>query len=127
MSTFTNVRELGSSLEKYNLEVFKEPRGIIRILQFVFALITAIVLRTYEGYIDIDYCSKTDPQNVQLPIEYPFNLNSVSAQVTCKSITSVLSLENDFSSEAEFLFTICWVSVIYVVIVAFIYVKFRQQ
>ncbi|XP_046682658.1 synaptophysin-like isoform X2 [Homalodisca vitripennis] len=127
MSTFTNVRELGGSLQKYNLEVFKEPRGIIRILQFVFALITAIVLKTYEGYIEINYCSKTNPKNVRLDFEYPFNLNIVSAKVECNGTSPIVSLGNDFSSEAEFLFTMCWVSVIYVIIMAFIYIKFRED
>lgn len=34
---------------------------------------------------------------------------------------------NDFSWEAEFLFTASWVSIIYALIIAFVYVKFRED
>lgn len=38
----------------------------------IFAFITAIVLRTYEGYINIDFCSKTNVATVNIPFGYPF-------------------------------------------------------
>ncbi|XP_054281465.1 synaptophysin-like isoform X2 [Macrosteles quadrilineatus] len=127
MSTFTAVRELGDRFQNYNLEVFKEPRGIIRILQLVFSLLTLWILRSYEGVIDIKYCDESNPSHAVFPVEYPFDLSSLSQTVSCKNKTNIIiSLNNNFSSEAEFLFTICWVSIVFVLVIAAIYVKYGE-
>jgi len=130
MSTFTDVREFGSRLQNYNLEVFKEPRGIMRILQLVFALFTLYILRSFEGFIDIEYCEVNSPSHVRFTIDYPFDLSSLSQTVSCKALNQTniaISLKNNFSSEAEFLFTICWASILFVIIIIFVYIKFREE
>jgi len=131
MSTFTDVREVGQRCPGYNIEIFKEPRGIIRVLQLVFAVITAVVLRSYEGYIDINYCQQS-PTTVHLPIEYPFNLNDVTAQLSCAAINGTilnptLKLTNDFSCEARFLYDNCLWSIGVPIVAVFLYIIFWEE
>lgn len=90
-----------------NLTAFREPRGVMRILQFVFAICAFATISGYSGEVMLTACEK--PVTFSIKFGYPFVLDSATpAEVTCVSpagsppTTVPVSLVGDFSSDAQF-------------------------
>uniref|UniRef100_A0A1B6BZJ6 MARVEL domain-containing protein n=1 Tax=Clastoptera arizonana TaxID=38151 RepID=A0A1B6BZJ6_9HEMI len=107
------------------LEIFKEPRGIMRVLQFIFALVGFYAITGFEGYVNIPYCY---PEKVaKIIYDYPFNLEAVQYPVTCNNKTIILHLFEDYSFDAEFYVVTCVLSIIFCVIISIVYIKFSEM
>lgn len=111
--------------------VFREPRGFMRVLQFVFAIVSFCAITRFEGYVEVNYCtdastSASTSQVAHLSYSYPFDLSSVKVTAHCEKETGdnhYIYLIGDFSSDAEFFVITCILSVLYTIGIAFVYVK----
>lgn len=111
-------------MSSVNFVVFREPRGFMRVLQFVFAIVSLSAITRYEGYVDINYCPEAN-KLAHLTYSYPFDLSSVNMTVSCgdKPDTHHIYLIGDFSNDAEFFVITCILSILYAIAAAFVYVK----
>ncbi|RZF33350.1 hypothetical protein LSTR_LSTR007695 [Laodelphax striatellus] len=105
-----------------DLSVLKEPRGVTRVLQFVISIVAALFLYGYEGKISIQYC---DDRDLELTYSYPFRLTNIVKNATCNgTLHKVTFFEDDgFSIYAEYFLYISLASMLFCVVVMFIYVK----
>lgn len=114
-----------------NFVVFREPRGFMRVLQCIFAIVSMRAMIGFEGYVDVQYCADKGSSNAKLAhltYNYPFDLSSVSMTVpqcdpTGNAGNSHIYLMGDFSNDAEFFFITCVLSILYTIAVTFVYVK----
>lgn len=107
--------------------VFREPRGFMRVLQFVFAIVSLSAITRYQGYVDVNYCTDGITKLAHLTYSYPFNLQSVNMSVRCEAPQAsdghYIYLIGDFSNDAEFFVITCILSILYTITAAFVYVK----
>lgn len=109
-----------------NFVVFREPRGFMRVLQFVFAIISLSAIIRFEGFVDVQYCVDSLASSTKLAhltYSYPFNLSSVNMVVHCGQVDGHIYLIGDFSNDAEFFLITCVLSIVYTIAVTFVYVK----
>ena len=100
-----------------DIEVFKEPRGFIRSLEFFFAIVAFSTLASFSTEFSFDIKCKNatlDDQRILKKVDYPFNIAAskpIDLSKTCgvsfegdrdrySKITFVESF--NFSSDAEF-------------------------
>ncbi|CAB3383504.1 Hypothetical predicted protein [Cloeon dipterum] len=98
------LQNLKSSMQ-INLDIFREPRGVMRIIHFVFSLFAIISICSYDNEVTFSVkCPPPAPANVvKFPYDYPFKLDHLSRQVACTHPADrYLTLYGDFSSDAEF-------------------------
>ena len=62
-----------------DIEVFKEPRGFIRALEFFFAIVAFSTLANFSTEFSFDIKCKNatlDDQKILVQVHYPFNIAS---------------------------------------------------
>jgi len=84
-----------------NFAVFKEPRGVMRVLQLIFAICAFATTTGFASYVELTLNCDEMP-NVKLEYSYPFRLDHVSHSGTCHNKTTTFRLIGDFSSDAQF-------------------------
>ncbi|XP_039297201.1 synaptophysin [Nilaparvata lugens] len=105
-----------------DLNVLKEPRGVNRVLQFIISILAALFLYSYEGKISIQYCVD---RTLELTYSYPFRISTLAKNATCNGTIHKIELFEDdgFSIYAEYFLYISIASVLFCVVLMFIYVK----
>ncbi|XP_069693081.1 synaptophysin-like protein 2 isoform X2 [Periplaneta americana] len=105
-----------------NLSVFKEPRGVMRILQFIFSICAFATTTGFSSsvYVTVN-CPESKPEPYRLDYSYPFRLDHVPEITVCNRS---LHLIGDFSSDAQFFVATGVLSFLYCIGIAVVYVMF---
>jgi len=100
----------------YSLSAFQEPRGVMRILQFVFAIVAFSTTSNFSA--DVYVTCQTSP-NVTVSISYPFKF----AENVCieKSSGKALIMSADVSSDAQFYVATGVLSLLYCIFIIAVY------
>lgn len=101
--------------------VFKEPRGLIRLLHFVFSIFAFATTSGFSTDIKflLDGCNNNE--TVTFILGYPFNLEDIHIDACPK-----FSLLGDFSSQAKFFVTIGVLAFLYCIASLVVYFLFEQ-
>lgn len=99
-------------------QVLKEPKGMIRVLQFAFAFLAMYTTASFSTSTSFTIsCYKKSPVTVTYPVEYPFDFQDqeVPANRTCDQNTSLITYKfpMDFSSSPQFYVTVAVLSMLY--------------
>ncbi|XP_075218558.1 synaptophysin-like [Lycorma delicatula] len=119
-----DLNEIIKSIEtkgNLDLSVFKEPRGVSRVLQLVIGTLAGLAIYGYEGIETVKLCAQT----VWLTYSYPFELTRVQESVMCNKtpITLQLASDDSFSQYSEYFLFVCILSTLYCTISIIIYTK----
>lgn len=101
------------------MSVFQEPRGVMRILHFIFSICAFATITVYSGYIKYG-CSNQDHLKY---FSYPFEF-VLMENISSKCNISVLG---DFSSDAKFFVSTGVLAMLYSLAVIIIYTKFDEM
>ncbi|KAJ8945628.1 hypothetical protein NQ314_009159 [Rhamnusium bicolor] len=80
-----------------NFSVFQEPRGVMRILHFVFSICAFATITGYTGHIKYNCLETTDSDEFSYPFQFAKNRNFTKDKVSC-----AIPVVGDFSSDAQF-------------------------
>lgn len=105
-----------------NFAVFKEPRGVMRILQFIFAICAFTTTTGFASYVELTLHNCDD--TVKLDYSYPFRLDHVSHIAHQCNISTPFRLIGDFSSDAQFFVATGVLSLLYCIAIILVYVMF---
>eukprot|EP00096_Caligus_rogercresseyi_P007157 TRINITY_DN247_c0_g1_i2.p1 TRINITY_DN247_c0_g1~~TRINITY_DN247_c0_g1_i2.p1 ORF type:complete len:236 (+),score=35.55 TRINITY_DN247_c0_g1_i2:151-858(+) len=87
-------------------QVLKEPRGLMRILEFFCAILAFSTLANFSGSFQYSIFCTSQPNvahQVTHHFEYPFQLDhSPPIPFKCSNIVSNITVPGDFSSDAKF-------------------------
>ncbi|XP_040565789.1 synaptophysin isoform X2 [Lepeophtheirus salmonis] len=89
-------------------QVLKEPRGLMRCLEFFFAILAFATLADFSGSFNYSIFCTNDPENghsVSHGFQYPFRLDHqapVSFNCSDETVKHNISVPGDFSSDAKF-------------------------
>ncbi|XP_049782584.1 synaptoporin-like isoform X3 [Schistocerca cancellata] len=107
-----------------NTSVFKEPRGVMRILQFVFSICAFATTTGYTNKVNVEYsCNSTNTGKFELDISYPFRLDREGKTVPCDPPLDFYLLGNS-SSDAQFFVAAGVLAFIYCILIIVVYVLF---
>lgn len=114
-----------------NTNVFQEPRGVMRILQFIFAICAFATTVNFTNEITLDYCKDLKET---ITIEYPFELDTMEIEVpacelnkTDNPLKERFYLPGDFSSDAQFFVATGVLSMLYTLGILVVYLMFDQS
>lgn len=119
-----------------NTNVFQEPRGVMRVLQFIFAICAFATTVNFTNEITLDYCTKENPMKETFTIEYPFELDAMDIKIPqCESgnktdekpSTLDFYLPGDFSSDAQFFVATGVLSMLYTLGISVVYLMFDNS
>lgn len=101
----------------YRFDTFHEPRGVMRILQFVFAVWGFFACRDFSVTLDMDCQEKYFQRRYE--IEYPFEF----AEHLCRRKTDNLTLfaSVDSSTGSQFFVATAVLSLLYALFIIFVY------
>ncbi|KAB0801445.1 hypothetical protein PPYR_05799 [Photinus pyralis] len=109
-----------------NLSVFQEPRGVMRLLQFIFTISAFAAISGYSGSVNFNCESQALNASFTFNFDYPFKLflnehplNSNSSS-PCKPIVTI---NGDFSSDAQFFVTTGVLAMLYTIAIIIVYIK----
>ncbi|XP_021930417.1 synaptophysin-like protein 2 isoform X3 [Zootermopsis nevadensis] len=105
-----------------NLGVFREPRGVMRILQFIFSICAFATTTGFSSYVEITL--NCEDKAFKLEYSYPFRLDHVQRTVDFCNKTESFHLIGDFSSDAQFFVATGVLSFLYCIGIIFVYVMF---
>ncbi|KAK9718944.1 Membrane-associating domain [Popillia japonica] len=100
-----------------NFAIFQEPRGVMRIFHFVFAIVSFATTVDFTGNIDI--ACKNLTETITYSYSYPFDLHLSSTVDKCHA-----SLDVNFSSDAKFYVCTGVLAMLYSIAIIIVYVKF---
>ncbi|XP_072402133.1 synaptophysin-like protein 2 [Diabrotica undecimpunctata] len=103
----------------FNLAVFQEPRGVMRIVQFIFSICAFATITGYTGFIQSD-CQNTLTKHTFV---YPFEV-IIQANI---STNCSLNIVGDFSSDAKFFVTTGVLSMLYSLAIMVVYTKLDKM
>ncbi|KAJ1527616.1 hypothetical protein ONE63_007579 [Megalurothrips usitatus] len=117
-----------------NLSAFREPRGVMRILQFVFAICAFSTICGFAGKTTITACAPKQKE-FQFEITYPFSLSSMPpATVICDDPTTGqpkpkedFYMSGDFSSDSQFFVATGVLSFLYCIGIVVVYAMFEEK
>lgn len=110
-----------------NIDVFQEPRGVMRIFQFVFAIWAFAKTVDYTNEVHLTYCKEN---HSSLEFSYPYQLDRIQKSLhSCSNNSDPLtfSLVGDFSSDAQFFVATGVMSMLYCVGISVVYVLFDEE
>jgi len=128
-----------------DIEVFKEPRGFIRCLEFFFAIVAFSTLANFSTEFSFDIKCKNatldDQKILEVQVDYPFNIAStkpidLSKRKPCgvtftsdeDKYSKITFLENfNFSSDAQFFVFVGVVSFLYAGLSLLLYLRYPDQ
>lgn len=105
-----------------NFAVFKEPRGVMRILQFIFAICAFTTTTGFASYVELSLIGCDE--KVKLDYSYPFRLDQVNYIGKHCNDTKHFHLIGDFSSDAQFFVATGVLSLLYCIAIILVYVMF---
>ncbi|PAA55449.1 hypothetical protein BOX15_Mlig019492g1, partial [Macrostomum lignano] len=117
------------------LEVFKEPRGMMRLIQLLFAILAFSTTAGYNSTMKFEYRCKTgnDTGSRQLTVSYPFYTpDSAVESIVCPS-TGVSTVQpglnypfGSYMSSAQFYVFVGVMAFLYCIGITVLYVVFEQ-
>jgi len=107
-----------------NFAVFKEPRGVMRVLQFIFAICAFATTTGFASYVQLTLNCEDMPNVVKLEYSYPFRLDHVSHNSTYCNKSTTFRLIGDFSSDAQFFVATGVLSLLYCIAIVLVYIVF---
>jgi hypothetical protein len=108
-----------------NFAVFKEPRGVMRILQFIFAICAFTTTTGFASYVELTLNDCED--TVKLDYSYPFRLDHVNHTGIHCNKSMPFRLIGDFSSDAQFFVATGVLSLLYCIAIILVYVMFDEM
>ncbi|XP_063861615.1 synaptophysin-like isoform X2 [Scylla paramamosain] len=117
-------------LAQVNLSVLKEPRGFIKILEFVFSICAFATVTSFYSYFTLEVkCNPLDekPQETFTgEIVYPFQSDRTRDTFSaCETSDWNLHVEGDFSSDARFFVAVGVLAFLYVLVALGLYCFFN--
>lgn len=93
-------------MEVLKEQVIKEPKGLIRVLQFILALFALYSTSSFSTYTEFTInCPEQDPYSKRYPVCYPFDFQNTAILVnrTCTADENAISYKfpMDFSSSPQ--------------------------
>lgn len=108
-----------------NLSAFQEPRGVMRIFQFIFAICAFATTTNYSGFVE--YLCKGVSKKTY-PYYYPFRLSDEYTFVNCSDGKSDrVNVIGSFSSDAQFFVATGVLSMLYALAISVVYAKFEDK
>ncbi|XP_023714593.1 synaptophysin-like protein 2 isoform X2 [Cryptotermes secundus] len=107
-----------------NFGVFKEPRGLMRILQFIFSICAFASTTGFSSFVAITVACDKEEHEYRLEYSYPFRLDRVECKIANCSTNDSLHLFGDFSSDAQFFVATGVLSFLYCIGIAVVYIMF---
>ncbi|GLV40694.1 hypothetical protein CBL_13805 [Carabus blaptoides fortunei] len=108
-----------------NLSAFQEPRGVMRIFQFIFAICAFATTTNYTGFVEY-FCNGDLKQTY--PYYYPFRLSDHIVFQNCTGGKSEqVNVIGSFSSDAQFFVATGVLSMLYALAISVIYAKFDDK
>ncbi|XP_045481930.1 synaptophysin-like protein 2 [Harmonia axyridis] len=101
-----------------NWNVMQEPRGIMRLTHFIFAIFAFVCVTEYTGYLTFHCNGKDYP----VSYEYPFDL-VYNKTLNCNHRYEIYG---DFSGDAIFFVWTGFLALVYSIAISIIYVKFDR-
>ncbi|XP_044256743.1 synaptoporin-like [Tribolium madens] len=102
-----------------NLSAFREPRGVMRVIHFIFSICAFATITGYTGYTQIT--CKDD--SVKKEFEYPFDVYYPSINVS----NCVTSLTFGYSSDARYFVATGVLAMLYSLAISIVYIKFDEM
>ncbi|XP_019868518.1 synaptoporin [Aethina tumida] len=99
-----------------NFSAFQEPRGVMRILHFVFSICAFATITDYSGHVTVT-CGN---RSTNFEYGYPFQLHQ-NKTVAPNCTAAILG---DFSSDAKFFVATGVLAMLYALAIAVVYAKF---
>ncbi|GLG93083.1 Synaptophysin-like protein 2 [Gryllus bimaculatus] len=113
-----------------NFDVFREPRGVMRILQFIFCICAFATTTSYSNSMRFEVtCSNSSlpTQVVDLPFSYPFRLDEIQEPKPYCHDGKPLHLVGNFSSDAQFFVATGVLSFLYCIAIVIVYVTLSDM
>jgi len=90
-------------ISTWRTRVLLEPRGFIRVLQFVLSIVAFATTTGFSGKVGyVLKCKGGSPQLMEFPVAYPFRIDEATQKFqTCDNETVVFQLYGDFSPSAQ--------------------------
>lgn len=104
-----------------NFSAFQEPRGVMRVLHFIFSICAFATISGYSGFITF-LC---DSKNSKIEYSYPFYITE-NVTLTVNNQTCIATVSNDFSSDAKFFVATGVLSMLYAIGIIFVYAKMDE-
>ncbi|XP_046406023.1 synaptoporin-like isoform X2 [Ischnura elegans] len=114
-----DIQAIRTSLA-FNLSVFKEPRGVMRIFHFIFSICAFATTTGFTNFVIIE----STEYRAEFEIEYPYRLNHLVKEVNVGNNTEKIQLYGNFSSDAEFFVATGVIAMLYTIAVIVLYVLF---
>ncbi|XP_034248957.1 synaptophysin-like [Thrips palmi] len=117
-----------------SLTAFREPRGVMRILQFVFAICAFATISGYSGQVNLSAC-ESPTTTFTISFGYPFALSDATpAKIACLAPSGgtapppeFVSLRGDFSSDAQFFVASGVLAFLYCMGIVVVYGLFEEK
>lgn len=106
---------------KYDLTVFQEPRGVMRVFQFIFAICALLTTLNFEATVTTSCGNKSEVKAIT--IDYPFAFGEKICPKGAASNASVewLTITADVSSDAQFFVATGVLSILYCIFIVAVY------
>lgn len=117
-------------LAQANLGVLKEPRGFIKILEFIFSICAFATTTSFSSSFTLQvYCTPLDDKpnaTITQQITYPFQIDRIQRTfAACNNPERKLYMEGDFSSDAKFFVAVGVLAFLYVLVALGLYCFFN--
>ncbi|CAH1377604.1 hypothetical protein MTP99_019002 [Tenebrio molitor] len=103
----------------FNLSAFREPRGVMRVIHFIFSICAFATISGYTGYV----LFKCKNETVKQEFEYPFQLYYPNISVS----TCTYSIMGDYSSDAKYFVATGVLAMLYSLAISIVYIKFDNM
>ncbi|KAL3320193.1 hypothetical protein Ciccas_001131 [Cichlidogyrus casuarinus] len=110
-------------------EVLKEPRGFIKLLEFLFAILAFATTTNYGSSVDFTAECNNTSHDLHFPISYPFRLDEYKGikKDPCSDTSDPKTFFGDFSSNAQFYVFIGVMSMLYSLAALVLYIFYSSK
>lgn len=121
-------------MNNVNVAAFREPRGVMRILQFIFAIVAFSTISGYTGESQLTACCNDAKTSYKISFSYPFRLSDIPVTILCPSPTTqgastqkAFYMSGDFSSDAQFFVASGVLAFLYCIGIVVVYALFEEK
>lgn len=104
---------------------FREPRGVMRIIQFIFSICAFATTTGFANYVEFVVKCDAKAESTRFDYDYPFRLDYIEPKPVCEGKT--LRLYGDFSSDAQFFVATGVLSFLYCIGIIVVYLLYEHQ
>ncbi|XP_045606733.1 synaptophysin isoform X2 [Procambarus clarkii] len=114
-------------LTTINTRILKEPRGFMKVLQFIFGICAFATTTSFSTSFSFGVKCPGEIYNITENIAYPFQLDSVKPLVKiCEGNEEQLQISGDFSSDAQFFVAVGVLAFLYTIGALALYCAFTS-